>query len=237
MRQLMRVTRKRSVRLFGACVLLTGGIGVPALFGAEAAQAACTPAVAPAVGDVCTVTGTFVLGAGALGLTPPASLGWAGPVTGIDQVLADTTDADETYLVNDSSGAGAGWSVTVSATPFTLSTSATTILANDTTFETNGSVGDETDVTAPTAACAASTACTLPTDGVTYPLAITTVAGTPPTDDIFTIYDAAAGTGLGSLVIGGSTAANPVGWWLNVPANTLAGTYSSTITMSISVAP
>jgi hypothetical protein len=232
----MHSTRKRSVRLFGASVLLVGGIGVPVLFGAEGAQAAVC-GTADATGVSCTMTGTFVLGAGALGLTPPASLGWAGPVTGVDQAFADLTAADQTYLVNDSSGAGAGWSVSISATPFTLSTDAATILADATTFQTNGSVTDETDVTSPTAACSAATACTLPTNGTVYPVDITTVAGVAPPADIFTIYDAAAATGLGSIVIGGSTAANPVGWWLNVPANTLAGTYTSTITMAIVDAP
>jgi WxL domain surface cell wall-binding len=231
----MHSTRKRSVRLFGASVLLVGGIGVPVLFGAEGAQAAVC-GTADATGVSCTMTGTFVLGAGALGLTPPASLGWAGPVTGVDQAFADLTAADQTYLVNDSSGAGAGWSVSVSATPFTLTTSDTTLpLAG--TFQTNGSVTDETDLTSPTASCSAATACTLPTNGTIYPVDITTVAGVAPAGDIFTIYDAAAGTGLGSIIIGGSTEANPVGWWLNVPANTLAGTYTSTITMAIVDAP
>jgi hypothetical protein len=36
---------------------------------------------------------------------------------------------------------------------------------------------------------------------------------------------------------GGSGTLNPVGWWLNVPANTLAGTYTSTITLAIADAP
>jgi hypothetical protein len=51
------------------------------------------------------------------------------------------------------------------------------------------------------------------------------------------IYDASATTGLGSVTIGGSSAANPVGWWLNVPANTLAGTYTSTVTVDIISGP
>jgi hypothetical protein len=238
MRQLMHMTRKRSVHLFGAGVLLAGGIAVPVLLGAGSAQAA-TCGTADATGVACTLTGTFVLGGGALGLTPPFSLGWGGNVTGVDQAIADTTGggADETYVVNDSTGAGAGWHVTASATPFTTATATPAVLADAGTFQTNGSVTDETDITSPTAACSALTACTVPTNGTTYPVDITTIAGTPPAGDIFTIYAAAAGTGLGSIVIGGSTTANPVGWWLNVPANTLAGTYTSTITLSIIDAP
>jgi hypothetical protein len=67
-----------------------------------------------------------------------------------------------------------------------------------------------------------------------YPVAITTAASSPPASDI---YDASATTGLGSVTIGGSSAANPVGWWLNVPANTLAGTYTSTVTVDIISGP
>jgi hypothetical protein len=41
-------------------------------------------------------------------------------------------------------------------------------------------------------------------------------------------------TGLGSIVIGSTV---PVGWWVYVPANTPAGTYTSTITMAIISTP
>jgi hypothetical protein len=52
-----------------------------------------------------------------------------------------------------------------------------------------------------------------------------------------TIYDTAAATGVGQVVIGGSGAANPVGWWLNVPASAFAGAYTSTVTMAVISAP
>lgn len=229
----MHVTRKCSVRLFGASVLLAGGIGVPVLLGAESAQAA-TCGTASVTGVSCALTGTFVLGGGVLSLAPPAVMGWGGSVTGVDQALADTTGAgaDETYLVDDATGSGAGWHVTASATTFTSTTPAAT-LATD-AFQTNGSVALETDVTPPTTACSAASACTLPTNTQTYPVDITTAASAPTP---FTIYDASAGTGLGSTIIGGSGTANPVGWWLNVPANTLAGTYTSTVTLAIVSAP
>jgi len=46
-----------------------------------------------------------------------------------------------------------------------------------------------------------------------------------------------AGTGLGAIVIGGSTATNPLGWWLSVPATALSGTYTSTVTVSVASGP
>jgi hypothetical protein len=36
-------------------------------------------------------------------------------------------------------------------------------------------------------------------------------------------------------VIGGAT--HPVGWWVKVPANTLAGTYTSTVTLQVNSGP
>jgi WxL domain surface cell wall-binding len=232
MRELMHITRKRSIHLLGACVLLGGGVGVSVLMGAAGAQAATCGTDAPA-GVSCLMTGTAVLGAGNLNLTPPNVLGWGGSVTGTDQALADTTGAgaDETYVVNDATGSGAGWHVTASATTFTSTTPAATLATS--AFQTNGSAILETDTTTPTTACSAATACTLPTDTTVYPVDITTAA--VPT--AFTIYDASANTGLGSVIIGGVDTAQPVGWWLNVPANTLAGTYTSTVTMAIIAAP
>lgn len=232
MRQFMHTTRKRSVHLFGACALLAGGIGMPVLLGAGSAQAA-TCGTADATGVSCSLTGTFVLGGGALSLTPPGALGWTGAVTGVDQALPDTavSGVDETYLVDDATGSGAGWHVTASATTFTSTTPAATL--GTAAFQTNGSVTDETDVTTPTTACSAATACTLPTDTTVYPVDIPTAA--VPT--AFTIYDASASTGLGSVIIGGAGTAHPVGWWLNVPANTLAATYTSTVTLAIVTAP
>jgi hypothetical protein len=230
----MHITAKGGIRLFGACALLAGGIGVPVLLGAGNAQAA-TCGTATGTGVSCSLTGTLGLTGGALSLTPPDALGWGGTVTGADQELADTTGggADETYLVNDATGSGAGWHVTASATTFTSTTPAAT-LADGGTFQTNGSVADETDTTVPTTACSAGSACTLPDNTTSYPVDIATAPSTPTPS---VIYDTSAGTGLGSIIIGGDLAAQPVGWWLNVPASTLAGTYTSTITMAVIAAP
>jgi hypothetical protein len=63
-------------------------------------------------------------------------------------------------------------------------------------------------------------------------VAITTAATAPTAVNI---YDTAAATGLGSITIG--IGALPVGWWVNVPANTKAGTYTSTISLTLVSGP
>jgi len=65
-----------------------------------------------------------------------------------------------------------------------------------------------------------------------YPVAFTTAATSPTA---VTIFDDAALTGLGSITVG--VGANPVGWWLNVPASAIAGTYTSTVTLEIISGP
>jgi hypothetical protein len=48
---------------------------------------------------------------------------------------------------------------------------------------------------------------------------------------------------LGTVVVGfdGTTGpgagAAPVGWWLNVPSNTIQGTYTSTVSLEVIAAP
>ena len=51
------------------------------------------------------------------------------------------------------------------------------------------------------------------------------------------IYNAAAATGLGNIVIGTSSAGAPAAWWLNVPASATAGAYASDITIAINSGP
>jgi hypothetical protein len=39
------------------------------------------------------------------------------------------------------------------------------------------------------------------------------------------------------MTIGVSTAANPIGWWVQVPANTYTGVYTSTVTLEMVSGP
>jgi hypothetical protein len=220
---------RRLGRALGVLTILASGLtaGSVALMSGTADAAACGGAVQ--AGTSCTMTGTVSLTAGALTLTSPSALNWATTLTGLDQQLVDGTAGDQQYTVNDATGSGSGWHVTTSATQFT---NGSITFPNTGTFSTNGSTTAISSTIGPTATCSAT--CTLPTNTTTYPVAITTATSSPtPT----TIYDTAAGTGMGQIVIGGSTAAHPVGWWVNVPSYATAGSYVSTITMEIISGP
>lgn len=252
MRNLISTSKKRLMPLLGASVLLTGGVGASVLFAGGTADAA--PELPPtpcASGVACDITGTLILTSGSMTLTAPAAVGWGAGMTGVDQQLADPTAADETYTVDDATGTAPGWHVTASATTFTsganvLGTAGTIPVPAVPTFATNGSgpitagaTGLMTDTTAPTDACLAGSTCSLPTntvvtvpaDVVAYPVTIT--AGNTASAAPVSIYNADAGTGLGSIVIGGATTANPIGWWINVPSNTIQGTYLSTVSLEL----
>lgn len=220
---------RRLPRALGVLVLLASGMtaGSVALMSGTASAAPCGTAIA--AGTSCTMTGTVSLTAGSLTLTSPSALSWSTTLTGVDQSLVDTNASDQQYTVDDATGSGAGWHVTTSATQFT---NGSHTFPNTGTFSTNGSVVSITATSAPTATCTAT--CTLPSNSTTYPVAITTAA-TSPTP--VTIYDTAAASGMGQVVIGGSTQPNPVGWWVNVPASASSGSYTSTITMEIISGP
>jgi hypothetical protein len=223
-----RIISSRLTLLLAGGVLLTWGVGASALLAAPAQAGTCaTPAV-------CSLTGTLTLSAGSLNLTTDSTLGWSAAVTGADLNLVDATAPDEIYTVIDASGAAAGWHVTVAATTFTTGT---VTLANTGTFSTNGSLTSKNNNGYPTAACTTGSTCTLPTHTTaptTFPVTITTAASAPTP---FVVYDADAGTGIGSIAIGGSASPAPVGWWLNVPGNTKPGSYVSTISMAVISAP
>jgi len=223
-----RIMSGRFTLLLACGALLAGGVGASALLAAPAQAGTC---VTPAA---CSLTGTLTLSAGTLNLTTDSTLGWSAALTGADLNLVDATTPDELYTVVDASGAAAGWHVTVAATTFTTGT---VTLANTGTFSTNGSITSKTTAGYPTAACTAGSTCTLPTHTTaptTFPVAITTAASAPTP---YVIYDANAGTGIGSIAIGGSGSPAPVGWWLTVPGNTTPGTYTSTISMTVISAP
>jgi hypothetical protein len=166
---------------------------------------------------------------GTLDLTSPSSLTWADTLNGNTQSVADAATGDQQFTVSDETGTGAGWHITVSATTFT---SGTHTLPDTGTFVLTGSLSSIDATTAPSASCV--TSCTPPTDTVIYPVAITTAASSPVPA---TVYDVSAGSGLGPVTLGGPGGGNPVGWWINVPANARAGSYTSTVTVAIVSGP
>ena len=71
----------------------------------------------------------------------------------------------------------------------------------------------------------------MPTNTTAYPVTVTTAASSPTT---YKIFDTSAATGMGTIQIG---SAHIPGLWLNLPASTYAGTYTSTFTWGITSAP
>jgi hypothetical protein len=233
MKRLLRMGRASG--LLATAVLLTGGMSVPGLLAAVPSQAAAcgTPL---ADGVPCTLTGTATVTAGPLDLTSPAALAWGITLNGLDQQVADMTAAQQAYQVVDATGSGAGWHVTVSASTFS-SASPAAALPDAATFSTNGSLTSENASSYPTAACSPEAAtCVLPTH-VTEPLAYPVLVTTAAAPAAYTIYAADADSGMGSVTIGGPAAADPVGWWVNIPAGARAATYTSTITLEVISAP
>jgi alpha-tubulin suppressor-like RCC1 family protein len=166
---------------------------------------------------------------GNLSLISPGSLTWAATNTGSDQSAVDAVAGDQQLTATDNTETGAGWHITLSATTFT---NGTHTLPNTGTALFAGSTSSAASTTAPSVTCVGT--CTLPTNTTTYPVAITTAASAPSS---FTIFDTAAATGENSMIIGGSTATNPIGWWIQIPASAYAGSYISTLTIGIVSAP
>lgn len=163
---------------------------------------------------------------GPLALTSPVSLGWTATLDGGDLTVPDTAAADQRLTVSDQTGTGAGWHVTVAATTF--ANGAYTLPAAD-TLELTGSTSAATTGSAPSASCA--TSCVPPDDTVTYPVTITTATSSPPPADI---YRATADSGLGVVTIG---VPSPAGWWVTIPGDARAGSYISTLTVTVVSGP
>jgi hypothetical protein len=169
---------------------------------AAAALAAATIANAANI----TATATVSAGSG-ISVTTSATPGVSATLDGTDQ----TPSYALPLTVSDNSGSGNGWNVTVTSTTFstgggspkTLSTSAST-------------------VTGVVSSCAGGATCTSPTNSIGYPLGVPAGATAPTAVKLF---NAAASTGLGGFTV---TPTLQVG----IPANTFAGTYTSTVTVA-----
>jgi hypothetical protein len=110
---------------------------------------------------------------------------------------------------------GGGWNLTVTSTQFSdgaghsLPASASTI-------------------TGVTSACASGSTCALPTNNVANSNLALPAGSGPPTAVKF--YNAATATGLGRVNVSGTVS-------VLVPANMIAGTYSSTLTVAVAAGP
>ena len=131
----------------------------------------------------------------------------------------DLGDQTQTYpvpaTVQDTRGNGSGWNLTITSTQFSTGGATPNTLANT-----------ASSLTGVTSVCASGT-CTNPTNAITYPVAVP-AATTPPTAVKF--FNAAANTGMGKFSV-----TPTVGVF--VPQNSFAGTYTSTLTLSIVSGP
>ena len=156
-------------------------------------------------------TGTATVSAGSLAFaSSPPNVSFSATLNGLDQTISSAEAVD----ISDATGSGTGWNVTATSTTFTagaktLATSATTLSS------------------APTAACDSGATCTLATNAITYPYGLPAGATAPTATKVF---DAAANSGMGNQTV------TPT-WKLSIPANTLAGTYTSTWTISLVSGP
>ena len=130
-------------------------------------------------------------------------------LNGTDQTQNDSINIS----VSDLTGTGSGWNLQITSTTFTNGGGKT--LANN-----------AMSITGASAACATGT-CTDPTNGTGYPLTVPADA-TAPTAVKF--FSAAADTGMGDFTVSPSLQ-------LSIPADTYAGTYNSTVTITSSSGP
>lgn len=155
---------------------------------------------------------TIAVNAGTLSETGPTSV-QATPVTlnGADQ----TTTYSLGLTVNDARGSGGGWNLTITSTLFNdghgdqFASSASTIQA------------------APAVSCNAGGSCTNPTNSITYPMTVPAAATAPAAVKFF---NAATNSGLGKFTITPTIT-------IAVPANTIAGSYTSTVSVAVVTGP
>jgi WxL domain surface cell wall-binding len=157
------------------------------------------------------VTATATVTAGTLSLSTSASPGVSATLDGTDQTPTYTLP----MTVNDATGSGTGWNVTVTSTTFSTGGGTPKLLS--TTAST---------ATGVTSSCATGT-CTNPTSSIPYPLTVP-AGSTPPT--AVKLFNAAANTGMGKFTVTPTVE-------VSIPANTYAGTYTSTLTVAVVSGP
>jgi alpha-tubulin suppressor-like RCC1 family protein len=162
-------------------------------------------------------------------LISPTSLTWTLAGTGLNKGIVDANSADEQFTVSDPNTAG--WDIVVSATTFTAGTH--TLPNTSGTFNFTGSLSNSVATTAPTTTCTGTCTGTAASSTTSYPVNIITAASPA----LYKVYSTPNNTGEGVWTIGVSTAANPIGWWVQVPANSYAGTYTSTVTIELVSGP
>jgi len=166
-------------------------------------------AAATASADNALVTGTIT--GGSLSEVTTAAPSFSVTLNGSDQTPTYTLP----MTVTDARGTGAGWNVTITSTQFSTGAGGNTLATNASSVQSVSST------------CVSGSTCTNPTNTVTYPL--TLPAGTTPPTAV-KLFNSATNTGMGKF-----TVTPTVGVF--VPANTFAGTYTSTVTLAVVSGP
>lgn len=167
-------------------------------------------AAAAGAASTTTITGT-VTGGTALSVAPNGTPGFALTLNGIDQVATYTLPVE----VIDPRGTGAGWNLTITSTQFSAGAGRR--------FAASAST-----IASASSGCGASSTCTAPTNSVAYTGFVLPAGITPPTAVKF--FNAGASSGLGTVDVNAAIS-------VAVPANAYAGTYTSTVTVSIVAGP
>jgi hypothetical protein len=157
------------------------------------------------------VTATATVTAGTLSLSTSATPGVSATLDGTDKTPSYTLP----MTVNDFTGSGAGWNVTITSTTFTSG-------APVHTLSTTAS-----NATGVTSNCTGGGTCTNPTNSITYPLGVPAGSSAPTAVKLF---NAAANSGMGGFTVTPTIS-------VAIPANTYAGTYTSTVTVAVVSGP
>jgi hypothetical protein len=164
-------------------------------------------ALAPQSALAASATVTGSVNAGTLSISTSATPSFSVTLDGTDKTGSYTVPT----TVTDATGGGAGWNLTITSTQFTTGGGSPKTLA------TNAS-----SLTGVTSSCAGGSTCTNPTNSVTYPVAVP--AGSSPPSAV-KYFNAALNTGAGQFT-------NTPTVSVSVPANSYAGSYSSTLTLA-----
>jgi WxL domain surface cell wall-binding len=156
------------------------------------------------------ITGT-VTGGSTLSASSTGTPSFSLTLNGVDQTASYTLPVQAI----DPRGTGAGWNLTVTSTQFND--------GSGHTFPASAS-----SITAASNVCGASSTCTAATNSVSY-TSLTLPSG-PTAPAAVKFFNAAANTGMGKVDVSATVS-------VAVPANAFAGTYSSTVTVSIVSGP
>ena len=185
--------------------------------------AGMTAAPVLAAGNASTPLSTSLKGGPLSVAVDPSSASYAFTLNGTDQAQSQPLSLEP----SDLTGTGDGWNVTVSSSP--LQTAGGRVVPDSWAMNLNSSASDIMATDGLTASSNGTGTYTLPVpQSVSYPVPVPGLSGGSVVPG--TVYGAEPGSGLGSFAM-------PVDMWLSVPANALAGDYSSIVTWTITSGP